>query len=137
MPTKLVRVMREDDTAKLLTACKGKDFSSLRFNDPDAPQRFFPSLSFPTGAYHAAELQYLFTLTRGTRPVFAPDQVRLSETMVQYWTQFAWAANPNSPPTPDWPRYDTTNQRFQALVPGTSAPATGFATDHKCALFGG
>lgn len=107
------------------------------FNDPDAPQRFFPSLSFPTGAYHAAELQYLFTLTRGTQPVFAPDQVRLSETMVRYWTRFASAGNPNSPRTPDWPRYQTTDQRFQALVPGTSAAASGFATDHKCALFGG
>jgi para-nitrobenzyl esterase len=107
------------------------------FNDPDAPQRFFPSLSFPTGAYHAAELQYLFTLTRGTQPVFTPGQVELSQTMVRYWTQFAWAGNPNSPGTPDWPRYDATSQRFQALVPGASATATGFAADHKCALFGG
>jgi para-nitrobenzyl esterase len=107
------------------------------FNDPNAPQRFFPSLSFPTGAYHAAELQYLFSLTRGEQPVFTPEQVRLSQTMVWYWTRFAWAGNPNSPRTPSWPRYDTTEQRFQALVPGTSRTATGFATDHKCALFGG
>jgi hypothetical protein len=28
-------------------------------------------------------------------------------------------------------------QSFQALVPGTSQTATGFAVDHKCALFGG
>jgi para-nitrobenzyl esterase len=107
------------------------------FNDPHAPQPFFPSVSFPTGAYHAAELQYLFTLARGARPVFTPDQVALSQTMVGYWTRFAWAGNPNSPRTPDWPRYHTTDQRFQALVPGTSVTATGFAADHKCALFGG
>lgn len=107
------------------------------FNDPGAPQRFFPSLSFPTGAYHAAELQYLFTLTRGEQPVFTPEQVRLSQTMTRYWTRFAWAGSPNSPRTPHWPRYDTADQRFQALVPGTSRTATGFATDHKCALFGG
>jgi para-nitrobenzyl esterase len=107
------------------------------FNDPAAPQPFFPSVSFPTGAYHAAELQYLFTLTRGARPVFTPEQVELSQTMTRYWTRFAWAGNPNSPLTPGWPRYDTTGQRFQALVPGTSTTATGFAADHKCALFGG
>jgi para-nitrobenzyl esterase len=30
------------------------------FNDPNAPMLFFPSISFPTGAYHASELQYIF-----------------------------------------------------------------------------
>jgi para-nitrobenzyl esterase len=107
------------------------------FNDPNAPQRFFPTASFPTGAYHAAELQYLFSLNRGTPPTFTPDQITLSQTMIRYWTRFAWAGNPNSLHTPFWPQYDTTNQPFQALLPGTSTTATGFAADHKCTLFGG
>jgi para-nitrobenzyl esterase len=106
------------------------------FNDPNAPQPFFPSVSFPTGAYHAAELQYLFGFSRGTPP-FTSEQVALSQTMVRYWTRFAWAGNPNAPRTPDWPRYDTATQLFQALVPGTSRTDTGFAADHKCSLFGG
>lgn len=107
------------------------------FNDPNAPQQFFPPVSFPTGAYHAAELRYLFTFNRGTPPTFTPDQITLSQTMIRYWTRFAWAGNPNFVNTPFWPRYDTTNQRFQALVPGTATTATSFAADHKCALFGG
>jgi para-nitrobenzyl esterase len=107
------------------------------FNDPDAPQQFFPGVSFPTGAYHAAELQYLFSFNRGTPPQLRADQIELSRTMVRYWTRFARAGNPNSAPAPAWPRYDPTTQPFQALVPGTSRAATGFGVDHKCALFGG
>ncbi len=107
------------------------------FNDPDAPQPFFPSVSFPTGAYHAAEIQYLFGLNRGTPPALDPAEISLSRAMVRYWTQFARAGNPNAPGSPAWPRYDTATQQFQALVPGTPAAATGFAVDHKCLLYGG
>jgi para-nitrobenzyl esterase len=107
------------------------------FNDPNAPQLFFPSVSFPTGAHHAAELPYLFDVTLWTPPTLTPEQVALSRTMLRYWTQFAGAGNPNSALSPAWPRYDTTNQQFQALVPGTSRTDTGFAADHKCSLFGG
>src|SRR5262249_52679401 len=32
------------------------------FNDANAPQLFLPPVSFPYGAYHASELQYLFPL---------------------------------------------------------------------------
>lgn len=107
------------------------------FNDPDAPNRFFPGVSFPTRAYHAAELQYLFDAFTAPPPAFTPQQRQLAQTMVRYWTQFARLGDPNSPSTPNWPRYRTTDQMFQALVPGTSFTATGFAADHKCALFGG
>jgi para-nitrobenzyl esterase len=40
------------------------------FNDPNAPMLYFPPVSFPTGAYHASELTYIFDLT-GT-PVPSP-----------------------------------------------------------------
>jgi para-nitrobenzyl esterase len=107
------------------------------FNDPNAPQLFFPSVSFPTGAYHAAELPYLFDFKLTAPPTLTPEQVALSRTMLRYWTQFAETGNPKSAGRPAWPRYDTTNQQFQALVPGTSRTDTGFAADHKCSLFDG
>ena len=109
------------------------------FNDPDAPMRFFPPVSFPTGAYHAAEIQYLFqTPTPPANIPIAPfteDQQQLSRTMVRYWTNFAWFGNPNFFGTPFWPRFDADLQH-QALIPGTSETRTDFATDHKCSLYG-
>ena len=55
--------------------------------------------------------------------------------MVGYWTQFAKRANPNLEDTPNWPRFDTTGERFQSLVPPTPMTATGFAAEHQCAFW--
>jgi para-nitrobenzyl esterase len=107
------------------------------FDDPDAPMLFFPPLSFPTGAYHAAELQYLFDL-RGTpvpSPALSPGQRQLSDAMVGYWTQFASSGDPNAPGAPSWPQYGP-NDQFQSLRPPTPTTKTGFTTDHKCAFWG-
>ena len=107
------------------------------FDDPNAPMRFFPPVSFPTGAYHAAELQYLFKLTtQRPDPGLSADQARLSRAMVAYWTQFARAGDPNSRRTPRWPRSDA-GQRFQALTPPTPDTAGGFAAEHHCAFWAG
>jgi para-nitrobenzyl esterase len=127
-------------------ACGARTFAGLlsqhvrtfqyEFDDPNAPMRFLPPVSFPTGAYHASELQYLFNLTTPVpSPGFSADQRRLSQTMVGYWTHFARTGSPSSEATPNWPRYDAA-QRFQSLVPGTSLTATGFGAEHHCALFG-
>jgi para-nitrobenzyl esterase len=107
------------------------------FSDPNAPMRFFPPVSFPTGAYHAAEIQYLFNLngTPVPSPGLTADQGRLSQAMVRYWTRFARTGNPNSSQTPAWPRYDA-SQRFQSLLPPTPSAATGFGVEHQCSFWG-
>src|SRR5262245_11682756 len=107
------------------------------FNDPGAPMLYFPPVSFPTGAYHASELTYIFDLT-GTpvpNPGLTPAQQDLSDAMVGYWTRFARSGNPNSADGPTWPPYGTSDQ-FQSLRPSTPTTGTGFATDHKCAFWG-
>jgi para-nitrobenzyl esterase len=127
-------------------ACNALTFAGLlsrhvttyqyEFNDPNAPMRFFPPVSFPTGAYHAAEIQYLFDLngTPVPTPALLADQRRLARTMVRYWTQFAREGNPNSERTPTWPAIGAA-QRFQSLVPGTSRTASAFGAEHQCSLF--
>jgi para-nitrobenzyl esterase len=103
------------------------------FNDPNAPMLFFPPVSFPTGAYHASELQYIFNVleTPVASPGLTGDQTRLSNTMVAYWTQFARSGDPNSPAAPAWPQYSSSDQ-FQSLRPPTPTTGTSFAADHKC-----
>lgn len=102
------------------------------FNDPNAPMRLFPSVSFPTGAYHGSEIQYIFP---ASNPALTPAQEQLSATMVGYWTQFARSGDPNSSGAPAWPPYGSSDQ-FQSMYPPTPATGTGFAADHKCAFLG-
>jgi para-nitrobenzyl esterase len=113
------------------------------FNDPETPQRYVPPVSFPTGAYHGGDVQFLFDQTTPLpAPPFTAGQLALSQTMVSYWTRFARAGTPNGygpvepGQPPFWPRLDE-QLRHQELVPGTSFTATTFAADHQCSLFGG
>jgi para-nitrobenzyl esterase len=107
------------------------------FNDPAAPMLFFPPVSFPTGAYHASELQYIFDITQTPvpNPGLTPTQQDLSDAMVGYWTQFARSGDPNSVGSPAWPLYGMSDQ-FQSLQPSTPTTKTGFAAYHKCAFWG-
>jgi para-nitrobenzyl esterase len=108
------------------------------FNDPNAPMLYFaPPISFPTGAYHASELTYIFDLvgTPVPPPPFTAPQQQLSAAMAGYWTQFAKSGDPNSTGAPTWPAYSVSDQ-FESLQPPTPVTGTGFATAHKCAFWG-
>lgn len=77
------------------------------FTDDTAPS-YFPPMSFDMGAYHTAELQYLFPLYRGSAGVAKPlnaKQSALAQAMRRYWGNFARTGNPNSPSTHAWPAY--------------------------------
>lgn len=54
------------------------------------------------GAFHSAELWYMFgTLERCWRP-FTEHDYRLSEAMVSYWANFIRSGNPNGEGLPQW-----------------------------------
>ncbi len=114
---------------------------AYEFNDENAPpaQSLFGGfLTFPLGAYHTAELQYLFNGDFFGLPEapLAPDQAELSAAMIGYWTQFAATGNPNSADEPAWPTYTATTDEFQSLVPPTPVTETSgsFDKDHFCTL---
>jgi para-nitrobenzyl esterase len=117
---------------------------AYEFNDENAPpvQSSIPGLTFPLGAYHTAEIQYLFNLglaSQGGIPstfFFTPAEIELSDTMIGYWTQFAKTGNPNSPGAPAWSSY-TVGGSFESLVPPMPMPESdaSFDTDHKCSSF--
>jgi para-nitrobenzyl esterase len=103
------------------------------FDDPDAPMLFLPPVSFPTGAYHAAELQYVFPEASSR---LTGDQVTLSRAMVFNWAKFARTGDPGLPGPSSWPRYSAAADSYQALRPHGRGAATGFAADHRCAVWG-
>ena len=107
---------------------------AYEFNDENAPPGTVAGVTFPLGAFHAAELQYLFIIT-GDSFTFTADQQLLSDAMISYWTQFAKTGNPNSADEPAWPAYSTSADEFQSLVPPSPMPETNFNTFHKCSSF--
>jgi para-nitrobenzyl esterase len=58
------------------------------------------------GAFHTAEVPYVFgTLDVLKRPWTDVDRT-LSETMMSYWANFAATGNPNGATVPQWPAFD-------------------------------
>lgn len=115
---------------------------AYEFNDKNAPppqSSFNGLLTFPLGAYHTAELQYLFTGDFFGLPVapLSPAQRQLSKAMISYWTQFAKTGDPNSPGEPVWSPYSAIADKFQSLIPPTPMVESNFNASHKCSTFWG
>lgn len=103
------------------------------FNDPNAPQNILPPASFPYGAYHSSELQYLFGT--GGQPhgvLLNRDQKKLSNAMVRYWTSFAKFGNPNLAGAPLWVRYGENLKLMKSLAPARPDTINNFAAVHQC-----
>jgi para-nitrobenzyl esterase len=108
---------------------------AYEFNDEKAPQNFLPPVSFPYGASHASEIQYIFPtanpsgfgLNLAQTPLDSFQQ-NLSSHMVDYWTEFAKNGDPNGSGQPFWPRFGRDHQMFQSLVPQTPVTETNFET---------
>lgn len=65
-----------------------------------------PASKFHPGGitFHSDDIEYVFG-TLGTRPgtVWRPEDLRMSDVMMTYWTNFAKHGNPNGPGAPNWP----------------------------------
>jgi para-nitrobenzyl esterase len=109
---------------------------AYEFDDPRAvttlpPTPFTPRL----GAYHTAELAYVFqTPSIASDPkAFDSGQAALSDRMQAYWGAFAAAGDPNRPGLPPWPKDEGAEPL--ALSPTGSGPTEGFAAAHHCAFW--
>jgi para-nitrobenzyl esterase len=112
---------------------------TYEFNDETAPQNFLPPVSFPYGATHASELQYIFPVANPTGLGFNlattpldSEQQKLSDQMVGYWTEFAKSGNPNGHGQPFWSGFHRDRQVMLSLVEPRPISETNFATTHQC-----
>jgi para-nitrobenzyl esterase len=104
---------------------------AYEFNDENAPLDFgLQPASFPLGAYHGAEIQYLEP--PASAGSFTPAQQQLSNTMIGYWTRFARTGNPNSVGAPLWSSFSAMTNEFQSFVPPTPVVESTFDNSHQC-----
>ncbi len=88
------------------------------------PSKFHPG----SYAFHSDDIEYVFG-TLDTRPgaVWRPEDRKLSEEMMDYWTNFAKTGDPNGPGLPEWPRFDKTGELIHLDSTITSRPDTTLA----------
>jgi para-nitrobenzyl esterase len=90
-------------------------------------------LSFPQGAAHSYDLQYLYNM----HELANDEQRQLQAAMTRYWTNFARTGNPNngSDVAVNWPAFTATDKILALDVAsgGGIKVLTSFEADHQCA----
>jgi para-nitrobenzyl esterase len=109
---------------------------AYEFNDENAPENFLPPVSFPYGAAHASEIQYVMDLPTVAFPgTLSVQQQQLAAIMKGYWTSLAKRGFPSSSGTPFWPLFNNLTQKMQSLAPPAPHTETDFANTHNCAFW--
>lgn len=103
------------------------------FDDRDAPS-YFPPVSYKMGAYHTAELQYLFPLFHGgagTPHPLSASQQYLANLMVGDWVRFAAKGVPSD----SWSRYAASADEVMHFDTGTSTVVAHYGAGRHCDLW--
>ena len=107
------------------------------FDDRTVPNYLKPQ-PYPLGAYHTAEILYLFPNFHGglgaPHPLNAAQEA-LSDRMIATWATFAKTGNPNPAGSKAWPVYDAKRDNVQSLdIPGFRT-TEGYGKRYSCATF--
>jgi para-nitrobenzyl esterase len=99
-------------------------------DDTVAP--FLPGVSFPLGAAHTSELNFIFDLANAAPRT--PAQETVAASLVSAWSNFARTGNPNGAAAPTaWPAHGTSESVLQFNPVGTTLiPDATFNATHRC-----
>jgi para-nitrobenzyl esterase len=61
------------------------------------------------GAYHSAEIEFVFEALPSKKLAWRPEDTKLSDLMSTYWTNFAKTGDPNGAGAPPWPAFSVEN----------------------------
>ncbi len=75
------------------------------------------------GSPHGQEVAYVFQHVDASNPQTTPSDLKISQTMGTYWTNFAKYGNPNGKNTLEWPAFSDKNPEVMYLTGPT--PHTG------------
>lgn len=81
----------------------------------------------PRGAFHGAELPYLFGNLQKMNRSYTQQDTELSAVMMRYWVNFARTGNPNGADLPEWQPFERGNRRrirLDARCKAEDVPAT-------------
>jgi para-nitrobenzyl esterase len=99
------------------------------FDDaPPAPANAAAADAAPRGAYHSAEIEFVFGALASKNLPWRPEDKALSDLISTYWSNFAKNGDPNSTGLPQWPVYNS-----QGSYPVMHLDATSHAApdDHR------
>jgi para-nitrobenzyl esterase len=132
------------------TACRMRHLSHLlagqvplyayEFEDKNAPW-YFPPLSFPHGAAHTIDIQFLFKNWHGgplgIPGTLSPQEKQLSDRLLDDWTSFMYSGDPNLVGNKPWPKFTQAKQSYYAedVPQDYLIPDAQLATDHNCAFW--
>lgn len=95
----------------------------------------YSGMATSLGAFHGAELGYLFGTDNGLFGGPGDKGLALSAAIQGYWTRFATTGDPNGGADPAWKPYDPASDSYQRLIDPVSSGA-GLKTE-SCDLMDG
>jgi len=106
---------------------------AYEFADKAAPPTLFAFPGAPVGAFHTAEIPYVFQTSypmdlHNGPPAFTPQQAALSDRMLEAWGDFIWGRRPQA-----WPAFSATGDTM-ILAPEGDTPlsSAAFLRKHNC-----